>query len=613
MNRFKHFILVVISLLTTTYTWAYDFSVTTNSTTLFYSITSNTDPYTVKVTSELDIPYSYTVFPAGDITIPSTVTHDGITYSVTQIDEGAFCDCPNITSISIPNTVTQIENQTFSNCTGLTSISLPNTLKEIGEYAFYGCASLKSFIVPDSVTIIKSFAFANCQILTSFTFGQSVQTLEICVFEVCDSLYILNLPASLTTVRDWSFMNCKNLREINVDPGNTHFTSINGILYNYAADTLIRCPEGKIDTIILYDSVKVMLSRSCMNAKFNYILLPASLLKIEEFAFARCFDLKSIDIPNAVNVIEVSAFQQCSGLETISLGKSINFLGNYSFSYCYSIKSITSKSSIPPQTAGSTFSQSPTDIILYVPCNTKNIYGTAPQWENFTNIRDTLTYDVTLAVNNDSRGTVSLDSTISCECLTTSISATANPHCYFLHWADGDTSNPRTITVFQDTVFTAIFGIDSFNLNININLEMGSVSGSGRYEYAQMATLSVTPKPGYQFVKWNDGISNNPRTVIVTQDTVFTAEMSPVNAITNINNSTYLQLFPNPVNDVLHIDNINEIIHKIRIYNVVGKEIKYMEIMDNKAEINMNDLRSGIYFIHIASGNNIIIRRIFKL
>jgi len=35
--------------------------------------------------------------------------------------------------------------------------------------------------------------------------------------------------------------------------------------------------------------------------------------------------------------------------------------------------------------------------------------------------------------------------------------------------------------------------------------------------------------------------------------------------------------------------------------------------MDTKAEINMNDLRSGIYFIHIASGNNIIIRRIFKL
>lgn len=659
MNRFKHFILAVICLLTTTYTWAYDFSDTTTGPKLYYNITSDTIPYTVEVTSELGNRYGYMVFPTGDIVIPSTITYNDTTYSVTQIDTAAFYYCSNITSITIPNTVTHIRDEAFYNCSGLTSISLSNTLKEIGNSAFshcssltsislpntlkeigngafsfcssltsitlpdgvtrikmntfYICTGLKSFIVSDSVTVIEKAAFRECRNLTSFTFGKSVEILENDVFSRCDSLQILNLPASLTTINEMTFLYCSNLKEINVAFGNTHFTSINGILYNHTGDTLIKCPEGKTDTVILYDSVKVMQEKSCMNSQFDYIILPASLLRIEKSVFANCYNLKSIAIPNSVNAVDQSAFYQCYALETISIGKSIKSLGNYSFSRCLSLKSITMKSLTPPQITENTFLQTPKDIPVYVLCYTKNIYDTTSYWEDFTNIQDSTTFDVTLTMNNPSRGMVELDSSISCACLTTSISATANPHCYFICWSDGDTSNPRTITLNQDTVFTAIFGVDSFNININIPSEMGSASGSGVYEFGQMATLSVTPKSGYQFVKWNDGITSNPRTVIVTQDSSFTAEMSSTNAITDINNSAYLQLFPNPVNDVLHIDNENEIIHKIRIYDVIGKEIKYLEIMDTKADIYMNDLQNGIYFIRFECGNNIIIRRIFKL
>ena len=42
----------------------------------------------------------YTTRPTGDLVIPSTVTHDGVTYNVTSIGEGAFYGCTGMTSIT---------------------------------------------------------------------------------------------------------------------------------------------------------------------------------------------------------------------------------------------------------------------------------------------------------------------------------------------------------------------------------------------------------------------------------------------------------------------------------------------------------------------------------
>ena len=52
----------------------------------------------------------------GDITIPSSITYNSQTYSVTSIGAGAFTLCAGLTSITIPNSVTSIGNDAFSDC-----------------------------------------------------------------------------------------------------------------------------------------------------------------------------------------------------------------------------------------------------------------------------------------------------------------------------------------------------------------------------------------------------------------------------------------------------------------------------------------------------------------
>ena len=81
------------------------------------------------------------------ITIPTSITFNTVTYSVTNIGNNAFLNCISILNIYIPSSVTSIGSSSFSGCNSLTTITFPNTLTSIGSSAFYGCSSLSSSII----------------------------------------------------------------------------------------------------------------------------------------------------------------------------------------------------------------------------------------------------------------------------------------------------------------------------------------------------------------------------------------------------------------------------------------------------------------------------------
>lgn len=103
---------------------------------------------------------------SGDITIPSSVKYNGITYSVTRICGNAFRGCDALTSVTIPSSITDILFCAFKDCTGLTSIEIPNSVKSIEEYAFDNCSNLTSVSIGSGVRYIGDSAFAECKKLS---------------------------------------------------------------------------------------------------------------------------------------------------------------------------------------------------------------------------------------------------------------------------------------------------------------------------------------------------------------------------------------------------------------------------------------------------------------
>ncbi|MBO7481983.1 MAG: leucine-rich repeat protein [Bacteroidales bacterium] len=120
----KLIVLSILSILLGNYVLAYDFSaVCRTEQTLYYTITSDVEPYTVEVTSEnTDDPY-YTTYPTGDLEIPETVLYNSITYSVTSIGDYAFSGCSELTSVTILESVTSIGNYAFDGCSALMNIT----------------------------------------------------------------------------------------------------------------------------------------------------------------------------------------------------------------------------------------------------------------------------------------------------------------------------------------------------------------------------------------------------------------------------------------------------------------------------------------------------------
>ncbi len=265
---------------------AYDFPYAHQGKVLYYNITSEN---TVAVTY-----YKSNNYVSGDVVIPSTVTRNGTTYSVTSIGDYAFRNCSSLTSVTIPTGVTSIGDRAFAYCSGLTSVTIPTGVTSIEDYAFYYCSGLTSVTIPNSVT----------------------------------------------SIGDYVFSNCSGLASINVASGNTHYSSIDGVLYNYVQDTLILCPEAKTSVTIPNGVTSIGGSAFSDCSGLTSVTIPNSVTSIGDRAFAYCRGLTSVSIPTGVTSIGDRAFAYCSGLTSVTIPTGVTFIGEYAFSGCSGLTSI---------------------------------------------------------------------------------------------------------------------------------------------------------------------------------------------------------------------------------------------------------------------------------
>ena len=129
---------------------------------MFYKIT---DEGKVSVCKKADEYISY----SGEVVIPATVTHDGVTYMVTAIDSEAFSWCSGLTAVTIGPNVTAIGQLAFGYCSSLTSITLGDYVITLGDYAFMCCSGLKAVKLGSGLRKIGEWAFSECTSLESVT------------------------------------------------------------------------------------------------------------------------------------------------------------------------------------------------------------------------------------------------------------------------------------------------------------------------------------------------------------------------------------------------------------------------------------------------------------
>lgn len=220
---------------------------------------------------------------------------------ITSIGKATFEKCENLTEVVIPNSVTKIEDYAFYGCKMLDSLALPNSIESIGEYAFGECCSLTSVVIPNSVKQMGSYAFSHCLNLSDVKFSKNITEIPVGCFSKCAFTKIM-IPDNITTIKEGAFKECELLEDISFGMG----------LKIIGGDD-----DGPLD---IYGG-----------------------------AFASCYSLKEITIPNSVSVLVGNAFKNCVGLESVTILSEKLKASSYTFGGCSSIKKITSFCSTPEQ------------------------------------------------------------------------------------------------------------------------------------------------------------------------------------------------------------------------------------------------------------------------
>lgn len=253
-----------------------------------------------------------------------------------EIGERAFENCAKLHDIELPAGMTEIYGGAFNSCKSLETITLPEELNVMGESCFADCVKLTKVDVPAHVSKIDDMVFNGCIALATINLPYGLTKIGKHAFKDCSKLSRIRIPATVNSIGSGAFRGCSSLEEIDVDPKNRSFKSVEGILFNKNKSKLLGYPAVKEDrSFVIPDSVTIISDWAiCENRNLVNISIPDSVQEIGEGAFHMCTQLQDVEIPDSVTSIDDAAFRGCSSLKRITIPDSVVEFGWGIFSGC---------------------------------------------------------------------------------------------------------------------------------------------------------------------------------------------------------------------------------------------------------------------------------------
>lgn len=233
----------------------------------------------------------------------------------------------------------------------------------VGKAMLASCEKLKRIVLPLQTTKIEADAFRNCS-----------------------SLHTIEVPTLVESIE--TSAGCTALAEINVQAGNSHYCSKDGVLLSGDGKSILWFPMGKEGEYTLPSTVTTVGDYAFRNCRIETFHFADGLTSIGKYAFYNS-SVKEVSLPSTVKQIPTGLFQKCANLTTVHLGKNTELLGDYVFDGC-PITNLYISAPTPPYCSNSTFASSGNNIFstcrVHVPKNRRIYYRGDVIWAQFKRI-----------------------------------------------------------------------------------------------------------------------------------------------------------------------------------------------------------------------------------
>lgn len=258
------------------------------------------------------------------------------------------CDT-SVTAAVIPQKIKDVDvvkigREAFGWCYDLKEVSLPDGLTQIDEWAFYACKSLKNIEVPGTVKTIGACAFQFCESLETIVLGDGIERIETVAFGSCNKLKgEINIPESVTYIEGNPFYVYEGNNEItaiNVDQGNSSYSSKDGVLFNKEKTQLIYFPPASsIKDYEIPETVTSIHGGAFKDSVIETVTVPGTVKTIASYTFEDCNQLMALTISEGVSEIEAYAVSSTS-LTKINVPASVSAIEGGAFCRCSNLQEI---------------------------------------------------------------------------------------------------------------------------------------------------------------------------------------------------------------------------------------------------------------------------------